>query len=308
MPLLGLGKDRHTGSVEASPEPTGKSGVIGRTFFETCANSGCVAGWLRPLRSRSSPVFEEGWTCSLQCTRALIQAAINREQNGHEINRYLTSRPIRRHRIPLGLLMLQHGWITHKQLRAGLDAQKQAGTGRIGNWLVQQGAVSEETVARALALQWSCPVVPARGHNAEGLSTVMPRLFVDAFGALPVRVGGSKILYLGFEDALDPVLALAIARMTGLHVECGVVVESEFRSVHCRILAAAFPPATLIEAVSRTAAALVLAKEVEQTRPLASRLVRVHDYLWLRLWTRERKGAPTEGRTVRDLICSIGSI
>ena len=54
----------------------------------------------------------------------------------------------------------------------------------------------------------------------------MPRLFVDAFGALPLRVAAGKILYLGFEDRLDPVLALAVERMTGLRVESGLVQES----------------------------------------------------------------------------------
>ncbi len=64
----------------------------------------------------------------------------------------------------------------------------------------------------------------------------MPRLFVDAFGALPLRVAAGKLLYLGFEDRLDPVLALAIERMTGLRVESGLVQGSLFRLAHARML------------------------------------------------------------------------
>ncbi len=241
------------------------------------------------MRSRSSPIFEEGWTCSAECMRAVIRAAIDREMEGRQ-----AERPVYRHRIPLGLLMLEHQWITREELRAALQAQKQAGGGRIGNWLVRQGAVKDETVTRALALQWSCPVIACDVHLPEALTAVMPRLFVDAFTALPVRITGGSALYLGFEDALDPVLALAIGRMTGLRVECGVVLESQFKPALTRMLDAAFPPVSLIEAVTPAAAAQTFAREMEQARPVASRLVRVHDYLWLRQWLRPATGVLPE--------------
>ena len=91
-------------------------------------------------------------------------------------------------------------------------------------------AVSEQLVTRALGLQWSCPVLGLELHDAERLTALLPRLFVDAFGALPLRVAAGKILYLGFEARLDPVLALAVERMTGLRVESGLVQESLFRA------------------------------------------------------------------------------
>ena len=69
----------------------------------------------------------------------------------------------------------------------------------------------------------------------------MPRLFVDAFGALPLRVAAGKLLYLGFEDRLDPILALAVERMSGLRVESGLVAESQFGPAHARMLSAKFP-------------------------------------------------------------------
>jgi hypothetical protein len=204
--------------------------------------------------------------------------------------------------------MLQQGWLTHRQLRAALDAQRQAKTGRIGDWLVRQRVLSEETVTRALALQWSCPVMSVDGHDAEVMSAILPRLFVDAFTALPLRVSGNKMLYLGFENAPDPVLALGISRMTGLSVECGIVMEARFRATHAQMMAASFPAATLIEAVSESAATWTFAKEIERVRPLASRLIRMHDYLWLRMWTCKQTGVLPKPEGVHDLICSIGPI
>ena len=145
--------------------------------------------------------------------------------------------------------------------------------GRLGHWLVRQQGVSEQLVTRALGLQWSCPVLPLEFHDAEALAVLVPRLFVDAFGALPLRVAAGRLLYLGFEDRLDPIVALAVERMSGLRVESGLVQESLFGPAHARMLSAKFPAVELMEAVSESAVAHALAKSIEQARPVESRLV-----------------------------------
>jgi hypothetical protein len=162
-------------------------------------------------------------------------------------------------------------------------------------------------VTRALGLQWSCPVLPVEFHDADALTGLLPRLFVDAFGALPLRVAAGKLLYLGFEDRLDPVLALAIERMTGLRVESGLVQGSLFGPAHTRMLSARFPPVELIEATSEHAIVHSLARAVEKARPVGSRLVRVHDCLWLRMATRAELSPVPGPDMVQDLICSIGT-
>jgi hypothetical protein len=270
-------------------------------IFETCANPGCNSGWLHLWRSRSVPVFEEGWSCSAECTEARVASAVRRELDGRG-----AAQENHRHRVPLGLLMLEQGWITSVQLRQALEAQRAAGGGRLGNWLVRQQGVSEPLVTRALGLQWSCPVLPLDFHDAEALASLMPRFFVDAFGALPLRVAAGKLLYLGFEDRLDPVTALAVERMSGLRVESGLVQESLFAPAHGRMLGAKFSPVELIEASSEPAAVHALAKSIERARPVQSRLVRVHECLWLRMWLKPQTGPLPERGSTQDLICSIG--
>ena len=271
-------------------------------LFQTCANPDCGSGWLHVWRSRQAPVFEGGWSCSSACTAARVALAVGRELDGRAV-----AEVSHRHRIPLGLVMLEQGWITSGQLRQALDAQRTAGAGRLGHWLVRQHGVSERLVTRALGLQWSCPVIPLEFHDAEALAVLVPRLFVDAFGALPLRIGAGKLLYMGFEDRLDPVLALAVERMSGLRVESGLVAESEFGPAHARMLNAKFPSVELIEAVSEPAVARSLARSIEQARPVASRLVRVHDCLWLRMWRRPQSGPMPERDSITDVICSIAS-
>ena len=102
-------------------------------IFETCANPGCNSGWLHLWRSRSVPVFEEGWSCSAECTEARVASAVRRELDGRG-----AAQENHRHRVPLGLLMLEQGWITSVQLRQALEAQRAAGGGRLGNWLVRK--------------------------------------------------------------------------------------------------------------------------------------------------------------------------
>jgi hypothetical protein len=151
------------------------------------------------------------------------------------------------------------------------------------------------------------PVLTLEFHDAEALTVLLPRLFVDAFGALPLRVAAGKLLYLGFEDRLDAVLALAVERMTGLRVESGLVQGSLFGPAHTRMLGARFPRVELIEASSEPAAVHALSKAVERSRPVYSRLVRVHDCLWLRMAFRPQTGPLPDPSAVADLICSIGS-
>jgi Type II secretion system (T2SS), protein E, N-terminal domain len=295
MPLLSVDK-RSAVPQNRQGSPAGRSGLL-----EPCANSGCGSGWLHLWRSRSVPVFEGGWNCSPACTEERLRAAVRRELEGRT-----GSAPAYRHRLPLGLLMMEKGWITSAQLKRALEAQKAAGAGRLGQYLVRQQAASEQLITRALSLQWSCPVLSAAFQDRETLAALLPRLFIDAFGALPLRMAAGKILYLGFEERLDAVLALALERMSGLRVESGLVHSSEFGPAQERMLGAGFPPVQLLEAVSEPALVKALARAVERTRPVESRLVRVHDCLWLRMWKKTPSGPVGDIHAVEDVIGSIG--
>jgi hypothetical protein len=230
-----------------------------------------------------------------------VLAALRREADGNNV-----AHGVHRHRIPLGLLMLENGWITRAQLRNALEAQRIAAEGRIGDWLIQQEATNEYTVARALALQWSCPVLTMSSYDPASLTSMMPRLFLDAFGALPLRTAGGKLLYLGFEEALDPALALAVGRITGLQVECGIVPSSEFKAAHPLLLNQKYPAAQLAEAVSESAAARLLAHAIERSQPIGARLVRVHNLIWMRMTLLRGRFPIPRTDAVSDVVCSIG--
>lgn len=308
MPLLGAfrsgaGRRQAAGGLDRGAGSRSWPGLVrldaNPGLLPACSNPYCTSGWLHLWRSRETPVFEGGWCCSPACMAARVEAAVRREMDARG-----SAREFHRHRIPLGLAMLERGWIKAGELRSALASQRAVGGGKLGEWLVRQQSVSEEQVTRALGLQWGCPVLNLESQKPEALTALIPRLFVDAYGALPLRVAAEKILYLGFEDRMDPALALTIERITGLRVEGGLVRASLFRAAHARMLGAEFPPVELIEAATEQALAHSLAKALEQARPVEARLARVHDCLWLRIWYRPQTGPLPEPGSIRDLIGS----
>jgi hypothetical protein len=145
-------------------------------------------------------------------------------------------------------------------------------------------------------------VLSLEGHSAEHAAALAPRLLVDAFGFLPLRQAGAALLYVGFEDRLDRCVSLAIERMNRLRVESGIVPARDFDTAHRRLLGATFPRARLVEAAGVDALAGALSRMIEAAQPVESRMVRMHEYFWLRLWSRRSAG---HGSAVEDVLCSL---
>ncbi len=188
-----------------------------------------------------------------------------------------------RHRVPLGLVLLAQGWITHPQLQLALEAQRSKG-GRIGEWLISECGLEPEQITRGLSVQWNCPVLTTGGFRAREMALIMPKLLVQEFGALPLRTAGSRILYLGFEQRLNASLALALEQMTGLKVESGLVSGEDLRSAKDALLAAKGIAVKQESVTDTDALASRITAVVEQRQPVNARLVRLHQYYWLRLW------------------------
>ena len=72
------------------------------------------------------------------------------------------------------------------------------------------------------------------------------------------------------------------------------------------MLDSSFPRVELMEANSEPAMIKAFARSIERARPAESRLVRVHDFLWLRMWLRPVTSLVPGIESVQDLICSIG--
>jgi hypothetical protein len=271
-----------------------------------CGNAECAGRWTMPWRNRRRPIFEGQWGCSGRCMLALVRAALRREQGDGTADA-----TAHRHRVPLGLMMLAQGWITHPQLQRALAAQRESGSGRIGDWLIRECGVGADQVARGLSMQWGCPVLTTEGFSPEVMALVMPKIFIEQFEVLPLRVAGSRILYLGSSNRLDASSAFALEQMTELKVESGVVEGGLYESARERLLACEGVETKLETVDDKDAMAARMTAILEQKQPVGSRVVRLHQYYWLRLWLEAgafgRTGSlPKTGEDLKDYVFAVG--
>lgn len=125
------------------------------------------------------------------------------------------------HRVPLGLLMLSRGLVGNDQLRQALKAQKDAGGGRIGEWLRHIGAVNEEQVTRTLGVQWSIPFFPL-GESRRYLecARLVPFSLLEAAQMVPVHhLPTTQHLYVAFTERINYSALYAIEKMLDCRTE-----------------------------------------------------------------------------------------
>lgn len=282
-------------SAAAPPSP------LPRSPFSHCANPRCATGWMHLWRSRRAPVFEGRWACSAACMAEVVRAAVRREASMGSSAPY-------RHRIPLGLLLVDRGHISPDQLRDAVRHQAESGGDlRLGQWLIESGILSETVLTRALSLQWNCPIFSPAIFRSSDVASSMPRFLAEALCALPLRVPGGSTLCLAFPERIDRALAYAAGRILGLRVSSGIVGDAEFLAAQRDFLAAPAPPARFIEVSSTPALARHVASLIEAEKPLEARLARVHGFWWLRLWRRAPRDAGLpDCSDVEDILCSSG--
>ena len=277
------------------------------SLFPHCGNPACSTGRVRLWRSRTVPGFEGRWACSAACMEELVAAAVRREMDCGD------RMPVPwNHRVPMGLMLVEQGQITPKQLQAALEVQRQAAeiggeTARLGQWLLRSGVLSEPALTRALSAQWNCPVLSLEGFQAAEMAATLPRFLCDAFGAVPVRSPSGRLLYVAFSERVDRSLTYALERMTGLRVAAGIAGETGLRTVQAQFLSTKGPAIRFLEAASSWILVRAITRLMEQVRPAEARLVRIHDYYWLRVWRRHAPGPGLPAcNAVEDLLATLG--
>ena len=166
--------------------------------------------WRRPRGIH----LQGAWYCRPACLeRALVEEL-------RQLQPARASSPPAVHRVPLGLLLLSRQQLTAEQLVAALNAQRNAGCGRLGEWLQTLGFANEAQITAALARQWSCPLL--RDPDALPAKTLpeIPSRLLESFHMLPVNyVEATATLHIAFSDAIDYSLLYAIERMLDCHTE-----------------------------------------------------------------------------------------
>jgi hypothetical protein len=272
-----------------------------------CANASCRRSWLGFLKDHRRPIFEDRWACSAHCLRALVDIAIRRESPTAHISEFEHS-----HRIPLGLILLTRGWITQFQLQHALAMQRQTG-GLLGRWLIEECGISEERILHALAVQWRCNVFSLHNFHPQQMAFAAPREVIERIALLPLRVSSHGPLRLAFADRPNPAAAFALQRMTGLEVQSGLLSHTDWKMAHRALLQCRPIRCSLEHLSNRETLSRRIASDLTGMAPRASRLVRIQDLFWLRMWLEgpavdaPHGAIPSSPEDVLDRIYTIGT-
>jgi hypothetical protein len=132
-------------------------------------------------------------------------------------------------------------------------------------------------------------------------------------GLVPLRIVGGRVLYLAFADRLDAAAAFAIERMSGLKVQSGLVNSAERDAARDRLRRCEFVDATFEQVANTQLLARRMASDIAGIQPRASRMVRVHQFYWLRMWLETgamsgpEGGVPTSREDVVDRVYSVAT-
>ena len=193
----------------------------GRCAAADCAHRGKL--WPAWLRKSASILFEGRWYCEPACLDSVLEFRVRNLLSGFVAPR------TKNHRLPLGLLLIDRGVISSQQLREALRLQRDAGAGRLGDWLSQMGVVREQQLAAALGQQWGCPVFPLDHQTAHpSWSGRVPLPLLDSARAVPAHASADgRVLHLAFGERLDHPLLYAIEQMLDCRTVACVAPEAK---------------------------------------------------------------------------------
>ncbi len=236
-------------------------------------------GLLEPLRGYT---LDGHWLCSPECFGRALTATIGQFFLG------TVHPPAKAHRLPLGLLMLSRGLVDNDQLKQALQAQKDSGSGRVGEWLRHIGAVSEEQVTQILGMQLSIPVFPLnQSRRFLECAHLVPFSLLQVAEMVPVHhIPASQNLYLAFVDRINYSALYAVDKILDCHTEPCLAVQSLVVQALKDLRDRPRPVEILVDDISEPAemASTVLA----QAERLGAAEVRVSGFdgiIWARLLT-----------------------
>lgn len=180
-----------------------------RVFPPPCDRVDCHASAAARIWRRSPPIrLQHGLLCSPQCLEKEARVIFDR----------VLSPPADeppKHRVPLGLLMLEHGYVSEQQLRTALEMQARERRGRIGEWLQDLHFVTERQVLAVLGVQWACPLLSLREEPNTVCSSMLPVPLLRALHLFPVRLmSATRLLYIAVCFELNYRVLAAIDQIT----------------------------------------------------------------------------------------------
>src|SRR5208282_2810125 len=116
-----------------------------------CAGADCPKArklWPYWLYKSEGTDFDGRWYCSRGCLETVLASRV------HALLSSIHQEKPRSHCFPIGLILVDRGVSSHAQLRDGIRLQREAGHGKIGDWLRRSADLSTLQRTAALGQQW----------------------------------------------------------------------------------------------------------------------------------------------------------
>jgi len=248
-----------------------------------CQNSQCPrpkGTWLRRVQRPKGIWLNKSWYCSTDCF----------EQGASELFSRFNLKADRarsvRYRVPLGLMLVTKGIITGQHLQEALKAQRDSNAGRLGEWLRQQGVVTEGQITAALGVQWGIPVYHLAQSTgfAECARMIPLQIMENSHMALVHYLPTSRSLYVAFSDGIDFATLRALEQMLDCHTQPCVIGESEMKEALEAVREIARPSETVLDCPRDSAKLAATTREwAESNAADQVRAVLSSEHVWVRL-------------------------
>jgi hypothetical protein len=186
-----------------------------------CLSAGRTS--LSRLFGRRGVEFEQEWTCSKECLRAVVSRAVMRslESPVPEVDQ--------NHRLRIGTILVQRGLISREQLAEAIEQQK-AGGGTIGRQLLELGYCSEEELTAALSEQQGVPWVgDIKARPGLAVADLVPRRLCLDFRVFPFDFDEeSRTVFLAARSPIRILLVHLLRRMLGYQVRAFILTDGSF--------------------------------------------------------------------------------
>jgi hypothetical protein len=186
-------------------------------------------------------------------------------------------------RMPLGLVLVSRGILSHEQLKVALDQQRASGA-NFGEVLQELGFATQQQVTAAVAAQWACPVFSLADRPLP-TGVHIPTRLLEVYGMLPVHFSevGRKLM-VGFVTRVQHHILSTIEQVTSCTATPCFVTDTEYRRYLQALTADAAENELVCDHANGPAEIAKLVRtHVEQVGAEAARCGMCRDYLWVRL-------------------------
>jgi hypothetical protein len=250
---------------------------------EKCQNSQCSrpkGNWLRRVQRPKGIWLNKSWYCSTDCFEQGATEIFSRFNLKVDRSRSI------RYRVPLGLMLVSKGIITGQHLQEALKAQKDSNAGRLGEWLRQQGVVTEGQITAALGVQWGIPVFHLAQSTgfAECARMIPLQIMEESQMALVHYLPTSRSLYVAFSDGIDFAALRALEQMLDCHTQPCVIGQSEMAEALGAVREMTRPSETVLDCPRDSGKLATATREWAESNDAEQvRAVLSSEHVWVRL-------------------------